>query len=140
MSSLNKVTLIGNLGRDPEVRFSQDGKKIANLSLATSEKWKDKATGEQREKTEWHRIVIFNKGLAGVAEKYLKKGSKIYVEGMLQTRKWTDNSGVDKYTTEIVLQNFHGELVMLNKVTETDTPPSDMPRTLIIDVDDEIPF
>jgi single-strand DNA-binding protein len=84
--------------------------------------------------------VIFNKGLAGVAEKYLKKGSKIYVEGMLQTRKWTDNSGVDKYTTEIVLQNFHGELVMLNKVTETDTPPSDMPRTLIIDVDDEIPF
>jgi single-strand DNA-binding protein len=140
MSSLNKVTLIGNLGRDPEVRFSQDGKKIANLSLATSEKWKDKATGEQREKTEWHRIVIFNKGLAGVAEKYLKKGSKIYVEGMLQTRKWTDNSGVEKYTTEIVLQNFHGELVMLNKVTETDTPPSDMPRTLIIDVDDEIPF
>ena len=138
--SLNKVMLIGNLGRDPEVRFSQSGDKITNLNLATSEKWKDKATGEQREKTEWHRIVIFNKGLAGVAEKYLKKGSKIYVEGMLQTRKWTDNSGVDKYTTEIVLQNFHGELVMLNKVTETDTPPSDMPRTLIIDVDDEIPF
>jgi len=138
--SLNKVMLIGNLGRDPEVRFSQSGDKITNLNLATSEKWKDKATGERREKTEWHRVVIFNKHLAEIAEKYLKKGSKVYLEGALQTRKWTDNSGVDKYTTEIVLQNFHGELVMLNKVTETDTPPSDMPRTLIIDVDDEIPF
>lgn len=111
--SVNKVTLIGNLGRDPEVRFSQNGDKIANLSIATSESWNDKASGERKEKTEWHRVVIFNKHLADIAEKYLKKGSTIYIEGALQTRKWTDNSGVDKYTTEIVLGNFKGELTML---------------------------
>ena len=109
---LNKVTLIGNLGRDPEVRFSQDGKKIVNMSVATSERWKDKSTGEQ--KSEWHRIVIFNPHLADIAEKYLKKGSKVYLEGQLQTRKWQGQDGVDKYTTEIVLSNFKGELQMLD--------------------------
>jgi single-strand DNA-binding protein len=112
--SVNKVTLIGNLGRDPEVRFSQSGDKIANISIATSETWNDKATGEKREKTEWHRVVIFNKFLADIAEKYLKKGSKVYVEGALQTRKWTDNAGIEKYSTEVVLGNFKGELTMLD--------------------------
>ena len=112
--SVNKVTLIGNLGRDPEVRFSQNGDKIANISIATSETWNDKATGEKREKTEWHRVVIFNKFLADITEKYLKKGSKVYIEGALQTRKWTDNSGVEKYTTEVVLGNYKGELTMLD--------------------------
>ena len=112
--SVNKVTLIGNLGRDPEVRFSQSGDKIANISIATSETWNDKASGERKEKTEWHRVVIFNKFLADIAEKYLKKGSKVYLEGALQTRKWTDNSGIEKYTTEVVLGNFKGELTMLD--------------------------
>jgi single-strand DNA-binding protein len=112
--SVNKVTLIGNLGRDPEVRFSQSGDKIANISIATSETWNDKASGERKEKTEWHRVVIFNKFLADIAEKYLKKGSKVYVEGALQTRKWTDNAGVEKYSTEVVLGNFKGELTMLD--------------------------
>mgnify|MGYP004001694809 CR=1 FL=1 len=112
--SVNKVTLIGNLGRDPEVRFAQDGKKIVNLSIATSEQWKDKNSGERREKTEWHRVVIFNNHLADIAEKYLRKGSKVFLEGSLQTRKWTDNSGIEKYSTEVVLQNFRGELTMLD--------------------------
>ena len=112
--SINKVTLIGNLGRDPEVRFSQSGDKIANISIATSETWNDKASGERKEKTEWHRVVIFNKFLADIAEKYLKKGSKVYVEGALQTRKWTDNAGIEKYTTEVVLGNYKGELTMLD--------------------------
>ncbi|NQV48350.1 MAG: single-stranded DNA-binding protein [Rhodospirillaceae bacterium] len=112
--SVNKVILIGNLGRDPEVRFAQDGKKIVNLSVATSENWKDKQTGERREKTEWHRVVVFNNHLADIAEKYLRKGSKIYIEGALQTRKWTGNDGVEKYSTEVVLQNFRGELTMLD--------------------------
>jgi single-strand DNA-binding protein len=112
--SINKVTLIGNLGRDPEVRFSQTGDKIANISIATSETWNDKASGERKEKTEWHRVVIFNKFLADIAEKYLKKGSKVYVEGALQTRKWTDNAGIEKYTTEVVLGNYKGELTMLD--------------------------
>ena len=112
--SINKVTLIGNLGRDPEVRFSQSGDKIANISIATSETWNDKATGERKEKTEWHRVVIFNKFLADIAEKYLKKGSKVYLEGALQTRKWTDNGGIEKYTTEVVLGNYKGELTMLD--------------------------
>ncbi|MEC8792891.1 MAG: single-stranded DNA-binding protein, partial [Pseudomonadota bacterium] len=100
--SVNKVTLIGNLGRDPEVRSTQDGMKIVNLSLATSENWKDRNSGERRERTEWHRVVIFNENLARVAEQYLRKGSKIYVEGQLQTRKWTDQNGQDRYTTEVV--------------------------------------
>lgn len=113
MASLNKATIIGNLGRDPEVRHAQDGRPIVNLAIATSESWKDKNTGERKEKTEWHRVVIFNEGLAKVAEAYLKKGSTVYIEGQLQTRKWTDKDGVEKYSTEIVLQNFRGELVLL---------------------------
>ena len=112
--SVNKVTLIGNLGRDPEVRSTQDGMKIVNLSLATSDNWKDRNSGERRERTEWHRVVIFNENLARVAEQYLRKGSKIYVEGQLQTRKWTDQNGQDRYTTEVVLQRYRGELTMLD--------------------------
>ena len=112
--SVNKVILVGNLGRDPEVRSTQDGTKVANLSLATSENWKDKNSGERREKTEWHRVAIFNERLVDVAEKYLKKGSKVYIEGQLQTRKWTDQSGQVRYTTEVVLNRFRGELTMLD--------------------------
>ena len=112
--SINKVILVGNLGRDPEIRFSQDGNKIVNMSLATSESWTDRSSGERREKTEWHRVVIFNDRLAEVAEKYLNKGSKVYLEGQLQTRKWTGNDGVEKYTTEVVLNRFRGELTMLD--------------------------
>jgi single-strand DNA-binding protein len=111
--SVNKVILVGNLGKDPEVRHTQDGKAIVNLTLATSENWRDKSTGERKEKTEWHRVVIFNENLAKVAEQYLKKGSTVYIEGQLQTRKWTDKDGAEKYTTEVVLQNFRGELTML---------------------------
>lgn len=121
MSGVNKVILVGNLGRDPEIRSTQDGTKIANLSLATSESWKDKNTGERREKSEWHRVVIFGP-LAEIAEKYLRKGSKVYVEGQIQTRKWTDQSGQDKYTTEIVLQRYRGELVMLDGKPEQPAP------------------
>ncbi|PHR91093.1 MAG: single-stranded DNA-binding protein [Robiginitomaculum sp.] len=112
--SINKVILVGNLGSDPEVRSMGNGGKVCNFSLATSESWKDKQSGERREKTEWHRIVIFNENLARVAENYLKKGSKVYIEGALQTRKWTDRDGNDKYTTEVVLQRFRGELAMLD--------------------------
>jgi len=112
--SVNKVILIGNLGRDPEVRSTQDGMKIVQLSIATSESWKDKMSGERKDKTEWHRVVIFNERLAEVAEKFLKKGSKVYVEGQLQTRKWTDKDGLEKYTTEVVLSRFRGELTMLD--------------------------
>lgn len=111
--SVNKVILIGNLGKDPEVRSMNSGDKVVNLSIATSETWRDKATGERKEKTEWHRVVIFNEQLAKVAEQYLKKGSTVYIEGQLQTRKWTDQSGAEKYSTEIVLQKFRGELTML---------------------------
>ncbi|MBL6596977.1 MAG: single-stranded DNA-binding protein [Candidatus Puniceispirillum sp.] len=111
--SVNKVILVGNLGRDPEVRSMQDGNKVVNLSLATSERWKDKNSGEQREKTEWHRVVIFNENLGRIAEQYLRKGSTCYIEGQLQTRKWTDQQGVEKYSTEVVLQRFRGELTLL---------------------------
>lgn len=111
--SVNKVILIGNLGRDPEIRTTQDGTRVANLSIATSESWRDKGSGERREKTEWHRVVIFNDRLVDVAERYLKKGATVYIEGQLQTRKWTDQSGAEKYTTEVVLQKFRGELTML---------------------------
>lgn len=111
--SVNKVTLVGNLGRDPEVRSTQDGAKIVQLSLATSDRWKDRNTGEQRERTEWHRVVIFNENLGRIAEQYLRKGSTCYIEGQLQTRKWTDNQGVEKYTTEVVLQRYRGELTLL---------------------------
>ena len=112
--SVNKVILIGNLGADPEIRRTQDGRPIANLRVATSESWRDKNTGERKEKTEWHRVVIFNEGLCKIAEQYLKKGSKVYIEGALQTRKWQDQSGQDKYTTEVVLQGFNSSLTMLD--------------------------
>ncbi len=112
--SVNKVILIGNLGRDPEVRTMNNGGKVVNLSVATSETWRDKNSGERQEKTEWHRVVIFNEKLGEVAERFLKKGSKVYVEGALQTRKWTDQSGAEKYSTEVVLQRFRGELTMLD--------------------------
>ena len=112
--SVNKVILVGNLGKDPEIRRTQDGRPIANLSVATSESWRDKATGERKEKTEWHRVVIFSEPLCKVVEQYLKKGAKVYIEGALQTRKWTDNAGVEKYSTEVVLQRFRGELTMLD--------------------------
>ncbi|KRP95984.1 MULTISPECIES: single-stranded DNA-binding protein [Bradyrhizobium] len=112
--SVNKVILVGNLGKDPEIRRTQDGRPIANLSIATSETWRDKGTGERKEKTEWHRVVIFNEGLCKVAEQYLKKGAKVYIEGQLQTRKWTDQSGVEKYSTEVVLQGFNSNLTMLD--------------------------
>jgi single-strand DNA-binding protein len=116
--SVNKVILVGNLGKDPEIRRTQDGRPIANLSVATSETWRDKNTGERKEKTEWHRVVIFSEGLCRIAEQYLKKGSKVYLEGQLQTRKWQDQSGQDKYTTEIVLQNFNSTLTMLDRAGE----------------------
>ena len=149
--SLNKVMLIGNLGADPVIRQTQDGKRLAQISLATSERWKDKATGEKKEKTSWHRIVIFNDGLAGVVENYVKKGSKIFVEGQLQTRKFTDQDGNEKYTTEVVLGNYNGTLTMLdsrggntesmgaidsdvNQDMASSQPPADL------DIDDEIPF
>lgn len=112
--SVNKVILVGNLGKDPEIRRTQDGRPIANLSIATSETWRDKGTGERKEKTEWHRVVIFNEGLCKVAEQYLKKGAKVYIEGQLQTRKWTDQSGAEKYSTEVVLQGFNSNLTMLD--------------------------
>jgi len=112
--SLNKVMLIGNLGNDPDIRSMQNGGKVCNLSIATSESWKDKNTGERREKTEWHRVVIFNEGLVRVCESYLKKGSKVFIEGTLETRKWTDQSGNDKYTTEVVLKAYNGSLTMLD--------------------------
>jgi single-strand DNA-binding protein len=112
--SVNKVILIGNLGADPEIKRTQDGRPIANLRIATSETWRDRTSGERKEKTEWHRVVIFNEGLCKVAEQYLKKGAKVYVEGQLQTRKWTDQSGAERYSTEVVLQNFNSTLTMLD--------------------------
>ena len=150
-ASLNKVMLIGNLGADPVIRQTQDGKRLAQLSLATSESWKDKSTGEKKEKTSWHRIVIFNDGLAGVVESYLKKGSKVYVEGQLQTRKFTDQSGQEKYTTEVVLGNYNGALTMLDSRggmsgDSIQDMPSDVNQDMNnspapdIDIDDEIPF
>ena len=137
--SVNKVILIGNLGRDPEIRTLQNGNKVANLTLATSESWKDKTTGERKEKSEWHKIVIFG-SLAEIAERYLKKGSKAYVSGSLQTRKWTDQSGVEKYTTEVVLQPFAGELIMLDGKPERDEPVADKGRATAPVADDDIPF
>ena len=151
--SVNKVTLVGNLGRDPEVRAMQNGDKIIQLSVATSDRWKDKSTGEQRERTEWHRVVIFNDALGKIAEQYLKKGSTVYLEGQLQTRKWTDQqSGQEKYTTEVVLQRYRGELTLLGSRPENQisndqqndeidqfnqTSTSD---DIASDLDDEIPF
>jgi single-strand DNA-binding protein len=151
--SVNKVILVGNLGKDPEVRRLQSGDPVVNLSLATSESWRDKASGERKEKTEWHRVVIFNKNLAEVAEKYLRKGAKVYVEGSLQTRKWTDKDGQEKYSTEIVLQNFRGELTMLDTKgggdggeramsSSRNSGGADAPANFDRggDMDDEIPF
>jgi single-strand DNA-binding protein len=160
--SVNKVILIGNLGKDPEIRRTQDGRPIANLSVATSETWRDKATGERKEKTEWHRVVIFNEGLCKVAEQYLKKGAKVYLEGALQTRKWTDQSGVEKYSTEVVLQGFNSTLTMLDGRSGggggsfapddsgdfgSSSPASSAPRRAVAaggsrnsDMDDDIPF
>jgi single-strand DNA-binding protein len=114
MSSVNKVILVGNLGKDPEVRTTQDGSKIVSLTMATSESWNDRASGERKERTEWHRVVIFNDRIGDVAERYLRKGRKVYIEGSLQTRKWTDQAGQDRYTTEVVIGRFRGELVLLD--------------------------
>jgi len=159
--SVNKVILVGNLGKDPEIRRTQDGRPIANLSIATSETWRDKNTGERKEKTEWHRVVIFNEGLCKVAEQYLKKGAKVYIEGALQTRKWTDQSGVEKYSTEVVLQGFNSTLTMLDGRSGggggsfgsddsgdfgSSSPASSAPRRAVAagarnsDMDDDIPF
>src|SRR6266567_2210088 len=144
--SVNKVILVGNMGKDPEVRRMTSGDPVVNLSIATSESWRDKASGERKEKTEWHRVVIFNKNLADVAEKYLKKGAKVYVEGQLQTRKWTDKDGAEKYSTEVVLQNFRGELTMLDGrsgggesggARGAGEAPASFQRD---EMDDEIPF
>ncbi len=137
--SINKVILVGNLGADPEIRQTKDGKSIANLSVATSESWKDRNTGERREKTEWHRVVIFNEGLARVAEQYLRKGSKVYIEGQLQTRKWQDQNGQDRYTTEVVLQGFNSKLTMLDGKGGGQSQADDAPPDGY-DLDDEIPF
>ncbi len=145
--SVNKVILIGNLGRDPEIRSTNDGTRVANLSLATSERWRDRTTGERRERTEWHRVVIFNERLVEIAEKYLRKGSKIYLEGQLQTRKWTGQDGQERYTTEVVLQRFRGELTMLDGRAGGDFAGSDQdmggPAPAPAgrdDLDDDIPF
>ena len=157
--SVNKVILIGNLGADPEVRHTQDGRPIANLRVATSENWRDKSTGEKRERTEWHRVVVFNENICRFVEQYLKKGSKVYIEGQLQTRKYTDPQGVEKYITEVVLQNFRGELTSLDGRTSADTDvgggsaddqfgrsgPLERPRqerspAAARDLDDEVPF
>ena len=155
--SVNKVTLVGNLGRDPEIRAMQNGDKIVQISIATSDRWKDKSTGEQRERTEWHRVVIFNEALGKIAEQYLKKGSTVYIEGQLQTRKWTDQqSGQEKYTTEVVLQRYRGELTLLgsrpdnqlnNEYQNSQIDQSDVQvdgnsakSNVASDLDDEIPF
>ena len=150
--SVNKVTLVGNLGRDPEIRAMQNGDKIVQLSIATSDRWKDKNSGEQRERTEWHRVVIFNDALGKIAEQYLKKGSTVYLEGQLQTRKWTDQqSGQDKYTTEVVLQRYRGELTLVgsrpdNQInndynkSEIDQSNEASVSNIASDLDDEIPF
>jgi single-strand DNA-binding protein len=158
--SVNKVILVGNLGRDPEIRRMASGEPVVNLSIATSESWRDKQSGERKERTEWHRVVIFNENLAKVAEQYLKKGSKVYIEGQLQTRKYTDQAGAEKYTTEVVLQRFRGELALLDsrgsgegagsgwqddfgQSTPLDRPRGDRPQernSFSRDLDDEVPF
>jgi len=158
--SVNKVILVGNLGKDPEVRNTQDGSRIVSFSLATSESWNDRASGERKERTEWHRVVVFNEKLGEIAEKYLRKGSKVYVEGAVQTRKWTDQSGQEKYTTEIILGKFRGEITMLEGRNAGEGGGSYEPRTAAAtpaarsaggsswdsapkggsDLDDEIPF
>jgi single-strand DNA-binding protein len=158
--SVNKVILVGNLGADPEVRSMQSGDKVVNLSIATSESWKDKNSGEKQERTQWHRIVIWNQNLVTVAERYLKKGAKVYIEGQLETRKWTDQSGVEKYSTEVVLRPFRGELTMLDSKgggagsfqdnnmnqdysagpSSSPAPRSSQPQQRVDELEDEIPF
>lgn len=152
MGSINKVILVGNLGRDPEIRSMPNGDRIANLSIATSETWRDKSSGERKEKTEWHRVVIFNDNIVKVVENYVKKGSTVYIEGALQTRKWTDQQGVEKYSTEIVVSRFKGELTMLGGRSEggssggaahsMEARPdrSDYARSDSYDLNDDIPF
>lgn len=145
-NSINKVTLIGNVGRDPEVRTTQDGKEIASITLATSDSWKDRLSGERKERTEWHRIVIFADGLVNIIKNYVKKGSKLYIEGSLQTRKWVDNTGVERYTTEIVLQNYNSVMLMLdanNKHISESHQAENFNHTnnfAAEEIDDEIPF
>jgi single-strand DNA-binding protein len=142
--SVNKVTLLGNLGRDPEVRSGQDGSKIVSFSMATTESWKDRTTGDRRDRTEWHRVVVFNPNLAEICERYLRKGSKVYVEGQLQTRKWQDKDGIERFTTEVVIPRFKGELALLDSrgsmgddVSDIADIPSDQPPA---GIDDDIPF
>lgn len=145
--SVNKVIIVGNLGKDPEIRSMPTGDRVANFSVATSESWKDKTSGERKERTQWHKISVFNQGLVGVIERYLKKGSKVYLEGMLETRKWTDQSGQEKYMTEVVLRPYRGELVMLDGRSDdsgqeaasgtTQTRPEPEPFN---EIEDEIPF
>jgi single-strand DNA-binding protein len=154
MSSVNRVILVGNLGKDPEIRRTQDGRPVASFSIATSERWTDKHSGEKRENVSWHNVVVFNENLCGVVEKYLKKGSKAYVEGSLQTRKWQTQSGEDRYTTEVVLKGFNAQIVLLDKL-ERQAPsegdyhrgtstqamgPREAPKTYRDELDDEIPF
>lgn len=150
--SVNKVILVGNLGKDPEVRTTQEGAKIVNLAVATSEQWRDRDTQERKERTEWHRVVIFNEKLADVADKYLRKGAKIYIEGQLQTRKWTDQNGQERYTTEIVVPRFRGEITMLDSVRNQqaggdsdsfgiqNNGAREATLPSIGEIDDEIPF
>lgn len=140
--SVNKVILVGNVGKDPEVRRTQDGKAIVNLSIATSESWRDKNSGERKEKTEWHRVVIFNEQLAKIAEQYVQKGSKLYVEGQLQTRKWTDKDGNDKYSTEVVLQGFGATMTLLDSRQKSDDEPAPTGKRKPAKelMDDEIPY
>jgi len=139
--SLNKVTLVGNLGRDPEVRFLPDGSKVTSFSLATGESWKDKATGERKDRTEWHKIVIFNEHIVDVVEKHVRKGTKIYIEGQLQSRKWTDATGTERYTTEVVLSKFKGEMIILDpKKSDGDFEGRNGDSSSNIPLGDEIPF
>lgn len=149
--SINKVILVGNLGRDPEVRFTSEGGKIVNLTVATSESWRDKVSGERKDKTEWHKVVIFNDRLGDVAEKYLHKGSKVYLEGQLQTRKWTDQNGQDRYSTEIIISKFKGELTLLDSARShheghesaainSSEPSLSAPGGSLDHLDDDIPF
>lgn len=149
MSSVNKVMLVGNVGKDPEIRRTADGTPVASFSVATSDRWRDKATGERKERTEWHNVVVFNEQLAGIVDRYVKKGSRVYVEGKLQTRKWTDKNGQDRYTTEVVLQPFRGEIQLVDKASDEpmETTPAGMvpaerksPMRKDEDLDDSIPF
>jgi single-strand DNA-binding protein len=141
-SSLNKVIIIGNVGKDPEIRSTQTGKEIASLVVATSESWKDRSTGEKTEKTEWHRIVAFSEGIVNIIKNYVKKGTKVYIEGSLQTRKWTDNNNQERYTTEVVLQQFNSSLILLSGKNDTanSLSESESSNMSIDDLDDEIPF